>query len=311
MKPSVINRKINAKVNDWLETIDDEALRKLLKKNIIVTGGCITSMLLDEKVNDYDVYFKTLEATQAAAEYYIEQFSMDDTHRIRFGSDDRLISTEVRVEDGRVSIYVVSAGIAGDTVQEDYEFFELIDDNDERESRVEGYVKAAVEIRRDGEDLTPYRPVFLTSNAITLSDGIQLVTRFYGTPAEIHRNFDFTHCKNYWCSWLKPASRLTLLKDAVICIINRRLHYTNSKYPLASLFRTRKFLKRGWTCSLGEYLKIVFALQSLDLTDVQVLQDQLIGMDAAYFAEIIHAISDADIKTIDTSFIASVVDELY
>jgi hypothetical protein len=58
-----------------------------------------------------------------------------------------------------------------------------------------------------GEEIEPepYRPVFLTTNAITLSDDVQLVIRFYGTPGEIHDVYDFEHCKCYWCSWRKPG----------------------------------------------------------------------------------------------------------
>nr|MCU0343906.1 T9SS type A sorting domain-containing protein [Ignavibacterium sp.] len=43
-----------------------------------------------------------------------------------------------------------------------------------------------------------YRPVFISENAITLSDKVQLVIRFYGTPAEIHDNYDYAHCMCYF-----------------------------------------------------------------------------------------------------------------
>ena len=37
-------------------------IKHRLLKNSIVTGGCIASMLLKEKVNDYDIYFDSLPA---------------------------------------------------------------------------------------------------------------------------------------------------------------------------------------------------------------------------------------------------------
>ena len=40
------------------------------RKNVIVTGGCIASGLRAEKINDFDVYFKTKEAVLAVAEHY-------------------------------------------------------------------------------------------------------------------------------------------------------------------------------------------------------------------------------------------------
>src|SRR3546814_2013322 len=45
-----------------------------------------------------------------------------------------------------------------------------------------------------------YRPVFVSTNAITLSDKIQIVLRFYGEADAIHENYDFVHCTNYWTS---------------------------------------------------------------------------------------------------------------
>ena len=70
MKAKTIEKIINDKITDWLKSIDDEDLRKQIKNNVIVTGGCITSMFLKEKVNDYDVYFKDIQTTFKVAEYY-------------------------------------------------------------------------------------------------------------------------------------------------------------------------------------------------------------------------------------------------
>ena len=310
MKKTAIERRISAKIFEWLESIDDSDVASRLRANIVVTGGCITSMLLDEKVNDYDVYFRNLESCELAARYYVDKFKEIETNTVRFAGSERVTNIEVKVEDGQVKVYVKSAGVAREGGVDEYEYFELVD-ADEEALKVEGYVKAAIRAEYPPETGTPYRPVFLTANAITLSDGVQLVLRFYGKPSEIHENFDFTHCKNYWRSWGKPGTRLTLLKSAIMCTINRRLHFSESLYPLASLFRTRKFIKRGWDCSLGEMLKIAFALQGLDLTDPAVLQDQLVGMDAAYFAEVISMIRDAKVEKIDATFLANIIDVLY
>lgn len=50
-----IIKHLKSKIEDWLESIEDEDLRKLAEKNVIVTGGSIASMLLGEKVNDYEL----------------------------------------------------------------------------------------------------------------------------------------------------------------------------------------------------------------------------------------------------------------
>jgi len=133
-------------------------------------------------------------------------------------------------------------------------------------------------------DKPKYRPVFLSANAITLSNGVQLVTRFYGDPAEIHENYDFVHCTNYWTSW---DEALVLNPAALESLLSRTLQYTGSLYPVCSVIRTRKFIKRGWHINAGQYLKMCLQISELDLFNIEVLEDQLTGVDAAYFSSVI------------------------
>jgi hypothetical protein len=46
---------------DWLETIPQRKLRST-SKNILVSGGCITSLFQGLPVNDYDVYIQDMDA---------------------------------------------------------------------------------------------------------------------------------------------------------------------------------------------------------------------------------------------------------
>lgn len=75
------------------------------------------------------------------------------------------------------------------------------------------------------------------------------MVRFHGDPAEIHENYDFVHCTNYWTSWER---RVTLNQQALECIMTKELRYIGSKYPVASVFRVRKFIERGWTIGAGQ-----------------------------------------------------------
>ena len=65
MKAKTIKAVITEKMNAWWESIDDEGLRTQVKKNTIVTGGCIASMFLKEPVNDFDIYFRNLATAEA------------------------------------------------------------------------------------------------------------------------------------------------------------------------------------------------------------------------------------------------------
>lgn len=65
---------IRKKVDDWIESIEDESLRGIAKDNVIVTGGAIVSLLQDEEPNDYDVYFRTADSLKKIVEYYLNKF---------------------------------------------------------------------------------------------------------------------------------------------------------------------------------------------------------------------------------------------
>jgi len=71
MKIKTITKHLDKKITDWLQSITDEQLRARVKKDLIVTGGCIASMLLKEEVNDYDIYFKTKQTCFDISKYYV------------------------------------------------------------------------------------------------------------------------------------------------------------------------------------------------------------------------------------------------
>jgi hypothetical protein len=101
MKKKTINAVITKKFNEWLETIDDEEVYKLVKKNTVITGGSIASMINNEKVNDYDVYFTNLGTTVAVAKYYIKKFKEqvpDSPYITLYTSDDFRAGSELSKE---------------------------------------------------------------------------------------------------------------------------------------------------------------------------------------------------------------------
>ena len=67
------------------------------------------------------------------------------------------------------------------------------------------------------------------------------------------------------------------------CIINKELIYTGSKYPLCSIIRTRKFIERGYHINAGQYVKMAWQLNKLDLNNLDVFKDQLMGVDSFYW----------------------------
>ena len=157
-----------------------------------------------------------------------------------------------------------------------------------------------------------YRPRFITSNAITLTDKVQLVIRFYGEVEEIHKNYDFAHCTCAWSSW---DNELFLPEKALECIINKELYYIGSKYPLCSIVRTRKYLERGYHINAGQYVKMCFQLNELDLKDVKVLEDQLTGVDTTYFKMMVDAIQkhmeETGEERVDATYAMNLINKLF
>lgn len=159
-----------------------------------------------------------------------------------------------------------------------------------------------------------YRPLFISANAITLSHGVQLVMRFVGEPEVIHKFYDFIHCTCYWKSW---DGELVLPAAALEAILTKELRYVGSLYPLCSIIRIRKFVARGWQINAGQILKMCFQLNGLDLKDLAVLEDQLTGVDAFYFMQVIERLKEkqkedgGEPKPIDSTYLMSIIDRMF
>lgn len=275
-----IKKALRAKINDWCKYIDDEKMIKIIKENVIVTGGAIVSMLLDEEVNDYDIYFKTKESCLKVAEYYCAKFN----------ASHKSTAKVQEVENERIRIFISSKGIEEEEIEE-----------------TESYVEES-----PGEDKPKYRPIFLSTNAITLSEKIQIVIRFYGDPDKIHKNYDFVHCT---CWYTYSDDTLELPARALEAIINKELHYIGSKYPLCSIIRSRKFIQRGWSINAGQYLKMALQLNELDLKNLNVFEEQLVGVDSLYFSQAIAAIKnkkeeDPDFK-VDNNYLFEIINRIF
>jgi hypothetical protein len=92
------------------------------------------------------------------------------------------------------------------------------------------------------------------------------------------------------------------------------LVYNGSVYPLASIFRSRKFIIRGWSMHIGNYVKMALQLNELDLFDPVVLEDQLTGVDAAYMYQVIEIVKSKrklhpDFE-FNAAYLCKVLDEL-
>lgn len=307
-KRSGIKRELIKRVESWLDSIDNVDVQQIARDNVIVTGGAIASMLIGEKINDLDVYFRTQAATKAVAVYYVDKFNADRTFAV--GKDVTPYEPEVRIEsidnikgqaEERVTIFIKSAGIASEE-QAEYNYFESLSEDKTVEFAESLLTDAAA------DDKPRFRPVFLSQNAITLSQSVQLIIRFYGEPEEIHSNYDFIHA---CCSWDHKKKKLDLPPQALDALLSRTLVYRGSLYPIASIFRMKKFIERGWRITAGEQLKIMWQISEINLKDPAVLREQLTGVDMAYMWQLINALDGLDPEKITSAYVAEIIDRIF
>lgn len=317
MNARIIKAILRKKHKEFVASIKDPIVRDLVDKNSIVTGGSIVSMLLKEKISDFDYYFTDFATVKAVARYYVEEFNR--LHGKEANENTQVPFVDTDTTPGRVRIKIVSAGIIGENTNESqYQYFEQRP-IEEGEKYVEETISNVLDRADslDGERLEDdkkekYRPVFLTDNAITLSDKIQIIIRFYGDAQEIHSNYDFIHCTCYWTS---QDGKLVLPPAALESMLTKQLHYSGSKYPVCSFIRCRKFLKRGWHINAGQMLKICMQISELDLANIETLEDQLTGVDTAYFIEVINKLKEKQAKDenfhVEMPYLVSIIDRMF
>ena len=351
MKKKTINAIISKKVKEWLNSITDDEVKKYISDKIIVTGGCITSMLLNEKINDFDIYFKDKKSVKLISEYYCNKFNDNNKDRLNnLGKDgkawvldgkdlddwknDKIKLTDFAVgynsdfkysqtsEWGEDEGFLRISGMLNNTTPERIKIIinsdGIAEDSDYKADESECSIDEYLDILGDDSNTNTtdnkekYRPIFLSTNAITLSDKIQLVIRFYGEPSEIHENYDFVHVLNYWDS---KYGQVELNPIALECILNKELRYVGSKYPICSLIRTRKFIKRGWQINAGQYVKMAFQISNLDLTNIYVLEDQLVGVDSIYFLNFIKNLQKSNANNpefkLTQDYLTTVIDKIF
>lgn len=284
-KPKTIRKVIGKKIDDWLKSLPDH-LRKQVAPDVIVTGGCITSMLMGVPINDFDIYLKTKDSALALAIHYASlmpnadvQVKVEDVKNIKGEMESRVINC------------IGSCGVAGNNPDEKDDATEWLE-----------------QVNEPITEKPKYYPQFISQNAITLSGSVQVITRFYGEVAEIHKNFDFVHAT---CCYDNATDELTLPPEALVSILTKDLHYTGSLYPVASIFRAKKFIERGWRVTAGELLKIAFQVSEIDMRDIPTLNDQLTGVDAAYMQSLVKAIESADPAKINSTYVAEIIDRIF
>lgn len=189
MKEKQIKKLLKGMIDNLCKTITDPKIVDIIKEKSYITGGCIPSMLLDEYINDFDIYFKDQESANKVLEYYNN-----------------------------------------------------VDTSEQEKFKVK----------------------LITENAINLSDKIQLIIKFTGHPTIVIEKFDWQHIKSYF---IYPDI-ITFTNDVYKLIVEKELIYTGSDYPLSSMMRLKKYIKKGWNVSNTTILHIALEIaEAFDYSD--------------------------------------------
>lgn len=296
MQTKTIKKVIVKKLEEWLETITDAKLKEEVKKNILVSGGSIASLFLNEKVNDFDIYIQDMEVLLRLAKYYCPNQKVLDG-RLR----DQYLEKYYRdFEDTEANVKNMMANLDEDQSEIVVRYKNLKADQVRLDI-------SSVGVRMEPNPELKYQIAFLSPNAISLTDDIQIVLRFSGNAEQIHKTFDFIHATNYFTFEEGLVTNIKALES----LLAKDLKYQGSLYLLTSIIRIKKFLKRGWTINAGEMLKIMFQISELDLKNPEVLEEQLIGVDIAYFAKLIDVLRGVKDEKMCSNYINEIIDRVF
>lgn len=322
MKTKTIKKILAKKIEDWADSVEDEYIKKIINNNTIVTGGCIASMLLKEDVNDFDVYMNSKEAVMAITKYYVDIANKElggnieiidgkDYQGYNYYDEDYSNEEEGYCEYESWKKYKITGPQMGRCVHNLDEDRVKLFMQDKGMHRVDELKLIDENAERLGSR-KKYYPAFFSSNAISLTNDLQVVIRFHGKASKIHENYDFVHATNYYTY---SDKELYLNKAALSCLLTKELKYIGSKYPLTSIIRTKKFIKRNYTIHAGTYLKICYQVSKLDLDDLTVLEDQIAGVDVAYFEILLNALREKKIKEpgfeLNYKYLSDIIDKIF
>lgn len=288
MQKKTINKVLKSKINDWIDSIEDPELQKDLKKNVLVSGGCIASMFLNQPVADYDIYLQDMNTLVRLAEYYYPNQVLDGRKKEQYLKEYKQ-DNGYDENDDMGQEFVRVKNLKSDQVKMDVP-------------------KHGQKMNLDKSENAPkYQVAFISENAISLTNEIQIVTRFSGTPEEIHKNFDYVHATNYFTLESGIVTNISALES----VLTKELRYQGSLYPLTSIIRMKKFIGRGWRINAGEMLKIMFQISELDLRNPEVMEEQLIGVDIAYFGVLIEILKGVKKESLTSQYLNEIIDRVF
>jgi len=159
-------------------------------------------------------------------------------------------------------------------------------------------VKAANNCVAGWDEKKSEKPV-VTDNAYSFQldhQRYQFIKVATGTPEQVIGGFDFTVCMGA----VTVDGDFTFAPDFFQHLAQRRLVFNiGTEFPICALYRTRKYIKRGFELSGIEAIKLALRIQNLDISDYKELRRQLMGIDTLFLKELTDSLKTEGEKKYD------------
>lgn len=134
--------------------------------------------------------------------------------------------------------------------------------------------------------------VFESENADSYeSNGIkfQVIKKVWGEPKDVIETFDFTIAK---CAYDDAKDSFWMNQCFLQHLAQRVLVYciTPGSYPIASLWRMRKFIQRGFWMPAAEMIKLILRIRDVQIDNFGEMRDQIMGVDTVSMAPLLEAL---------------------
>jgi len=142
---------------------------------------------------------------------------------------------------------------------------------------------------------------YSTDNAVSYrvnGKKVQLIKKqgFVGTPEEVIPHFDFTVAM---CAFVPDKNEFHYDDKFMEHLAARTLVYNpDSKNPLSTMVRVKKFIARGYSISGVELVKLGLAINNISIVTYKDLKEQLEGIDTVLLKEL----TDALLVKADTEY---------
>lgn len=134
--------------------------------------------------------------------------------------------------------------------------------------------------------------------------------RFVGEVHDTLKSFDFTICRAAYVPWYPEGSRFVLFPDFLQHLAQRKLIFNiAAEFPICSLYRAAKYIKRGFHFPGIEAIKLGLRIQSLKIETVGDLRKQLMGIDTLFLKDLTDALKNQEHKTFELNEFLQLLDD--